>query len=55
METRQIFTHVAADTFTWSAEFALDCCVCVDYIFIDCNENLDSFYASGQAKFSLAS
>lgn len=54
LETRQIFSHAAVDTFTWAAEFALEHYVSVDYIFIDNNESLDSFYGFGQAEFFLA-
>lgn len=53
LETRQIFSHAVVDTFTWAAEFALEHHVSVDYIVIDNNESLDSFYAFGQPEFCL--
>lgn len=54
LETKKIFSHTTVDTFTWAAEFALEHHVSVDYIFIDNNESLDSFYAFGQHEFCLA-
>lgn len=54
LETKQIFSHAAVDSFTWAAEFALEHHVSVDCIFIDNNESIDSFYAFGQREFCLA-